>query len=353
MSVLTPLVEVLDAKKYYPVLRFGGLGGKIGDVKAVDGVSFSVGQGETFGLVGESGSGKTTMAKLLLRLEPLTGGEIRFEGLNLARLPSDKRNRVQTAIQAVFQDPYSSLSPRMRVRDIVSEPIVVNGLLPRRQTAGRVAAVLDMVGLPPGSEGRFPHEFSGGQRQRIAVARALAINPRLIVLDEPVSALDVSIRAQILNLLKDLQNQLGLTYLLIVHDLAVVEHMADRIGVMYLGKLVEQAASEELYRQPLHPYTQALLAAAPEPDPTRRREFTALTGEIASALNPPLGCRFHPRCPYATDRCSTEEPHLREIVPGHAVACHHAERWFAPADEVTDKPADLVGSGDPEGRGKS
>ena len=336
------LLEVTDVKKHYAVYRFAGLGGKVGDVKAVDGVTFSVGEGETYGLVGESGSGKTTVGKLILNLEPLTDGTISVEGIELSRARGGDKRRAARAVQAVFQDPYSSLSPRMRIRDIVGEPLRVGRVRDKGGIAPRIAEVLQQVGLPDDAANRFPHEFSGGQRQRVAVARALASQPRLIVLDEPVSALDVSIRAQILNLLRALQNDLGLSYLLIAHDLAVVERMADTIGVMYLGRIVEQAPASEIFTNPLHPYTQALLVAVPIPDPARRRrEFKAASGEIASALQPPSGCHFHPRCPFATEVCETDIPPMRELAPNHLVACHHAEQFLVDVavDDSTDNTA--------------
>ena len=333
------LLQVTSLKKHYSVFRFAGLGGKVGDVKAVDGVTFTVRAGEIFGLVGESGSGKTTVGKLILNLETPTEGTVSIDGVDVRRARGSDKKRAVRSVQAVFQDPYSSLSPRMRIRDIVSEPLRMTRILPKREIAPRVTEVLQQVGLPEDAGNRFPHEFSGGQRQRVAVARAIASQPRLIVLDEPVSALDVSIRAQILNLLRALQNDLGLSYLLIAHDLAVVERMADTIGVMYLGRIVEQALASEIFEQPLHPYTQALLVAVPVPDPARRRrDFKAASGEIASALHPPSGCHFHPRCPFATEICETDVPAMRELAPEHLVACHHAEQFLTngPVDVSTD-----------------
>ena len=294
----------------------------IGWVKAVDGINFTVKQGETFGLVGESGCGKTTTAKVILRLEMATEGTVLVSGRDIARLRGRELRAYRASIQAVFQDPYSSLNPRKRVRSIVGEPLVVNRALPRRTLAVRVAELLDEVGLPPKSAELYPHEFSGGQRQRIAIARALALKPSLLVLDEPVSALDVSIRAQIMNLLKDLQAQLGLTYLLIAHDLATVRYIATSVGVMYLGRLVETAEGEELFSRPHHPYTQALLSAALPSHPDIKREEVILPGEVPSPLHVPSGCRFHPRCPAAMPICAEVDPAVREVRPGHHVACH-------------------------------
>ncbi|MSQ34102.1 MAG: ATP-binding cassette domain-containing protein [Dehalococcoidia bacterium] len=316
------LLEVRNLVKHFPVTRGLILQRQVGAVKAVDGVDFSVQRGETFGMVGESGCGKTTTGKMVLLLERPTRGEILFEGKDINTLKGPGLRSFRGDVQAVFQDPYSSLSPRMKVADIISEPIVVNQNLSRREVRERVQELVDIVGLPREAPELYPHEFSGGQRQRIAVARALALNPDLIVLDEPVSALDVSIRAQVMNLLKDLQNRFNLTYFLIAHDLAVVQHMSNSVGVMYLGKLAERASSDELYLNTLHPYTKALLSAALPADPEVSREEIILTGEVPSPLNPPPGCRFHPRCPFAFDRCSVEEPQLKEKSPGHWVACH-------------------------------
>jgi oligopeptide transport system ATP-binding protein len=298
---------------------------QIGAVQAVDGVSFSVPRGGTFGLVGESGCGKTTIAKCILRVETPTSGSIVFEDKDVARLSKPELHWYRRSVQAVFQDPYSSLNPRMRVADILSEPLVVHNAIPRCAMKSRVADLLEIVGLSSGAGRLYPHEFSGGQRQRIAIARALALNPALIILDEPVSALDVSIRAQVTNLLQDVQAKLGLSYLLIAHDLAVVEYMSDTIGVMYLGKIVEVAAGRELYRKALHPYTRALFSAALPADPDQVGEEAILAGEVPTPLNPPAGCRFHPRCPHAMSRCSEAEPVLREVSPGHRVACYMYE----------------------------
>lgn len=316
------LIEVRDVKKYFPVTLGVIVLKQFGLIKAVDGVSFEIGEGQTFGLVGESGCGKTTTARLILLLETLTGGTIHFDGQDISKLSGPSLKKYRASVQAVFQDPYSSLSPRMRVGDIIAEPIVVNHILPRKAVKERIAEVINVVGLRHDAPDLYPHEFSGGQRQRIAVARALASNPKLIILDEPVSALDVSIRAQMMNLLHDIQQDLGVTYLLIAHNLAVVKHMSKTIGVMYLGKLVEVAESEELYRHPLHPYTQALLSAALPSHPDEKREEIVLPGEVSTPFNPPPGCRLFRRCFSAKPICSEEDPPLKEVSSGHFVSCH-------------------------------
>jgi len=316
------LVVAKDLIKHFPVTRGIIFAKQIGAVKAVDGINFTIDKGETFGLVGESGCGKTTTARLLLRLETITSGSISFDGQDIAAMAGAGLKKYRSRVQAVFQDPFSSLSPRMRVRDIIAEPIVVNNSLSRAALEERIGETLEVVGLARDRAEMYPHEFSGGQRQRIAVARSLALNPSLIVLDEPVSALDVSIRAQIMNLLKDIQDQFGIAYLLIAHDLAVVKHMSHRVGVMYLGKLVETAESEELYRNRLHPYTEALYSAALPSHPDDQREEIILPGEVPSPLNPPSGCRFHPRCLHAMPLCSQEEPQLKDVGSNHLVACH-------------------------------
>jgi oligopeptide/dipeptide ABC transporter ATP-binding protein len=291
-------------------------------VHAVDGVSFEIGEGETFGLVGESGCGKTSTARQVLLVERPEPGMVTFAGTDLALLRRGDLRRHRRSVQAVFQDPYSSLNPRMRVRDILNEPMVVHGMYDRRRRKERVAELLRIVGLNPHTAELFPHQFSGGQRQRIAIARALALEPKLIVLDEPVSALDVSIRAQVLNLLREIQRHLGVSYLLIAHDLAIVAQTSHRVGVMYLGRMVETAESHELVAAPLHPYTKALFAAALPPDPRLSRSQPALEGEIPSPINPPTGCRFHTRCPSVMDRCREDPPVWKEVRPGHFAECH-------------------------------
>jgi oligopeptide/dipeptide ABC transporter ATP-binding protein len=316
-----PLLAVQGLRKYFPVGR-SFLGGVRNWVKAVDDISFIINEGETLGLVGESGCGKTTTAKLILAAEAVTTGAIMFESRGIVGLNGKKLKAYRRQVQVVFQDPYSSLSPRLRVGDIIGEPIVTHEDVSRVVMQSRVGELLELVGLRADMARLFPHEFSGGQRQRIAIARALATNARLIVLDEPVSALDVSIRAHIIGLLEALQQRLGVSYLFIGHDLAAVAHISQRIAVMYLGKIVEVADSLELCGKPLHPYTKALFAASLPSHPNEKRPDIVLTGEVPSALNPPPGCHFHPRCPFVMPHCSEREPALVELSPGHTVACH-------------------------------
>jgi oligopeptide/dipeptide ABC transporter ATP-binding protein len=310
------LVQIENLKKHFPAS-----GGQ--SVRAVDGVSFNIERGETLGLVGESGCGKTTVGRCLLRLIEPTNGEIKFDGQDLLSLGKSEMRALRRRMQIVFQDPYSSLNPRMKVGDIIGEPLIVHSIGNKQERQDRIAELLRVVKLDPDYANRYPHQFSGGQRQRIGIARALALNPDFIVADEPVSALDVSVQAQVVNLLQDLQAQFGLTYLFISHGLAVVEHISTRVGVMYLGKIVELASSAELYENPKHPYTQALLASIPLPDPeqTRDRKRIALSGEVPTPMNPPSGCRFHTRCPHVMEKCKSTEPEFKEITPGHFAAC--------------------------------
>ncbi len=316
------MLEGVGLKKHFPVRAGFAVGRKAGWVKAVDGVSVQVAEGETLGIVGESGSGKTTLAKLFLLLERPTGGSLRFDGQEVTTFGREDVARYRRSVQAVFQDPYSSLNPRMRVEDIVAEPLPRDNGLSRQGVRERVGEVLQLVGLRPDSTALYPHEFSGGQRQRIAIARALVTYPKFIILDEPVSALDVSIRAQILNLLKGLQERLGLAYIMISHDLAAARYLATRLAVMYCGKLVETGECDAVYTEPLHPYTEALLSAALPLHPAARRQRIVLSGEVPNPMHPPAGCRFHPRCPRAMPECRSEEPEWREVKPGRFTACH-------------------------------
>ncbi|MFC0503964.1 ABC transporter ATP-binding protein [Micromonospora costi] len=324
-----PLVELRDVKVHFPIKSGLLVDRTVGYVYAVDGVSLSINAGETYGLVGESGCGKSTLGRGLLRLVEPTDGEIVFDGTDVRALKGETMRRARRRMQMIFQDPLSSLDPRQSVESLLVEGLKAHGLAKdKAETNRRLRETLEAVGLPASALTKYPHEFSGGQRQRIGIARALVLNPDLIVADEPVSALDVSIQAQVLNLLKDLQTERGLTYLIIAHDLAVVRHISDTVGVMYLGGLVEEASSEDLYREPLHPYTRALMSAVPVPDPLveDRRERILLAGDLPSPSNPPAGCRFHTRCPWAQPtRCGDERPALREVTAGHRVACHYAE----------------------------
>lgn len=318
---MTTLLEVRNLKKHYPI-RKGLFSKQVGAVKAVDGISLTVEQGETLAVVGESGCGKSTTGRAILRLIEPTDGEIRFSGTDVRSLNNEQLRRFRTDMQMVFQDPYASLDPRWTVQRILEEPLRTHENGSSSELKSRVEQLMEVVGLSPYQAHRFPHEFSGGQRQRIGIARALALNPKFIVCDEPVSALDVSIQAQVLNLMQDLQEQFGLTYMFISHDLSVVKFISDRVAVMYLGRVVELAPTKSLFDKALHPYTQALMSAVPAPNPGLKKQRIVLTGDVPNPENPPSGCAFHPRCPYAMDRCKSEEPMLRDLESGHQVSCH-------------------------------
>jgi peptide/nickel transport system ATP-binding protein len=324
MSVET-LLRAQDVQKYFPVRGGGVMRRTVGALRAVDGVSLEIRRGETLGLVGESGCGKSTLGRCLMRLTPLTGGTVELEGRDISSLSARQLRPLRGQMQMVFQDPYSSLNPRQRVRDIVALPLRVHRTQSRREVTARVGELLELVGLRPEHADRFPHEFSGGQRQRIGIARALALNPRLLIADEPVSALDVSVQAQVVNLLAELRDEFGLACLLIAHDLSIVRQVSDRIAVMYLGRIVETGPAEEVIARPFHPYAEALVSAVPVPDPelAERRERIILTGDVPSPASPPSGCHFHPRCRYATEICRTEDPALRPLAAGRSAACHH------------------------------
>jgi oligopeptide transport system ATP-binding protein len=317
-----PLLQVRDLKKYFPVRRGFLIKSTVGQIRAVDGISFNVHRGETLGLVGESGCGKSTTGRVIMRVMPPTAGKVRFQEADLHQLKGAELRQTRMRMQMIFQDPYASLNPRMSVGRFIEEPLIIHTQQSSAERNARLGELLELVGLDPRFGRRYPHEFSGGQRQRIGIARALALNPDFVLCDEPISALDVSVQAQVVNLLQDLQEQLGLTYLFIAHDLSMVRHISDRVAVMYLGKLMEKAGKEDLYASPLHPYTQALLSAVPVADPTVNRQRIILQGDVPSPANPPPGCVFNTRCPLAEEICFKEIPELREVEPGHFAACH-------------------------------
>ncbi|GMK38996.1 ABC transporter ATP-binding protein [Paenibacillus sp. CCS19] len=320
-STSSPIIEARNVSKHFPI-KHGLLNRTVGSVRAVDRVSLAIARGETFGLVGESGCGKSTLGRVMLQLQAATAGEVWFEGSSLGDRSQRELRELRGRMQLIFQDPFGSLNPRFLVRDIIGEPFRVHTKLSSRDIDARVVDLMEKVGLDPSFRGRYPHEFSGGQRQRIGIARAIALRPSFVVADEAVSALDVSVQSQIVNLLMELQRELGLTYLFIAHGLHIVRHISDRVGVMYLGRLVELSSADELFKQPLHPYTSALLSAVPKPDPRDQRERIVLQGDVPSPANPPPGCRFHTRCPIAQTRCRQEEPELRAMSGGREVACH-------------------------------
>jgi oligopeptide transport system ATP-binding protein len=335
------LLEVNGLKMYFPITQGIIIQRRVGYVRAVDDISFFIRRGETLGLVGESGCGKSTTGRAILQLYKPTAGEVSFLGKDLVKLNGGDMRRMRREMQMIFQDPYASLNPRMTVGSIIGEPLEIHNLAKGKAKQERVQELLRLVGLNPYFANRYPHEFSGGQRQRIGIARALAVEPRFIVCDEPISALDVSIQAQVINLLEELQEKLGLTYLFIAHDLAVVRHIADRVAVMYVGKLVELADRDALYENPLHPYTRALLSAVPVPDPVieSKRRRMILVGDVPSPVNPPSGCRFNPRCPWAEENCRTDEPLLTEVKPGHWAACHFWDQIEAGSKRITNNTA--------------
>jgi oligopeptide transport system ATP-binding protein len=343
------LLEVNHLKMYFPITQGIILQRHVGDVRAVDDISFDIRPGETLGLVGESGCGKSTTGRAILQLYKPTAGEVTFQGKDLTKLKGGDLRRMRREMQMIFQDPYASLNPRMTVGSIIGEPLEIHNLAKGKAKQERVQELLRLVGLNPYFANRYPHEFSGGQRQRIGIARALAVEPSFIVCDEPISALDVSIQAQVINLLEELQEKLGLTYLFIAHDLAVVRHIADRVAVMYVGKLVELTDRDDLYESPLHPYTRALLSAVPVPDPVieSKRQRMILVGDVPSPVNPPTGCRFNPRCPWAEDNCRIDEPPLAEVKPNHWVACHYWDEIEAGTKRQTNKQTEirLLGEG--------